>query len=85
MSQAYLLVEHLILEKTNILVNYHNYIFYTCIRYTDEFTNEYRVICVKGYYPSIDKNIFYSCVLSHENAETVLWKRFGGELYKPKC
>ena len=81
MSQAFLLVEKLILHHPDPLIKYRHYIFYTCIRYINEITNKIRIICVKGYYPSFDKNIFYACLNFNEDADTVLWERFRGEVY----
>ena len=81
MSQAFLLVEKLVLHHPEPINYYKKYIFYTCIRYLDYITHKNRVVCVKGYYPSFDKNTFYTCLKRDEDPYTVLWERFEGELY----
>ncbi len=81
MSQAFLLVEKLVLHNPDPLKQYKQHTFYTCIRYVDTITNRNRIVCVKGYYPSSDKNIFYTCVKRDEIADIILMNRFEGEVY----
>lgn len=82
MSLAFKALETLVFHS-NIkpIYTFQKYIFYTCIRYINH-DNTIQVACVKGYYPTLDPNVFYSSVHKYLDQEKILLERFNGILYE---
>ena len=81
MSLAFKAIENLVFHSnTNPIYSFHKYIFYTCVKYIN-YDNTIQVACVKGYYKSIDPNVFYCSVSKFLDQEQTLLQRFNGVLY----